>query len=130
VILNDQIWVGVGGELTENDITCVRRYSCHILMKFEFSERFFEKYSNTKFNDNQFSCSAVVVWGRTDGRTDTKYLIIAFRNFSKEPKNVNHQHRAAVVTVCVPQTGFDSTVKHTDRALENVSKCKNEIYKS
>jgi hypothetical protein len=55
-----------------------------------------------------------------------------FSNFPKTPRNamINHKHTAAVFMVCVPQTGFGSAVKQTDRALENVFKCKKKIYKS
>jgi hypothetical protein len=61
-------------------------YSCPILMKIDFLN-IFEKYSNMKFHENLFigtppSCSM-----RTDRRTDTTKLIIAFRNFAKVLKN-------------------------------------------
>jgi len=39
-------------------------------MRLEFSGQFFEKYSNTKFNENPSSGTRVVLCGRTDGRTD------------------------------------------------------------
>jgi hypothetical protein len=39
-------------------------------MKLEISKQIFEKYSNTKFNENPLSVSRVVPCGRTDARTD------------------------------------------------------------
>jgi hypothetical protein len=62
-------------------------------MKLEFSGQLFEKYSNTKFNENPSSGSRVVPCGRTDGRkdvmTDMAKLIVVFRNFPNEPKNTH-----------------------------------------
>ena len=46
------------------------RYSCHILIKLEFSRQIFVKHRNTKFHENLSSGSRVVARGRTDGRTD------------------------------------------------------------
>jgi hypothetical protein len=60
------------------------------LMKSEFSQQTFEKYSNKKFHENPSSGSRVVLCGQTDGRTDgridMKKLIVAFRNFANAPK--------------------------------------------
>jgi len=53
-------------------------YSCRILTKLDF-ERFFDKYSNTKFDENPSSGSRVVPCGRTG----TTKLIVAFRKFAK-----------------------------------------------
>ena len=57
------------------------RYSCHILMKLEFSQHIFEICSNIKFHENSSSVRQVVPCGRTDM---TK-LIVAFRKFAKVP---------------------------------------------
>jgi hypothetical protein len=48
----------------------ITRYSCPILMKLEFSQQIFEKYSNIKLHDNPSSGSRVVPYEQTDGRTD------------------------------------------------------------
>jgi len=60
-------------------------------MKLQFSWQFSEKYSNIKFHENPSSGSRVVPCKRTDGRTDertdTTKLKVAFRNFASEPKN-------------------------------------------
>jgi hypothetical protein len=42
---------------------------CPILIKLEFSRPDFEKYSITKFNENDRSGSRVVPCGRTDGQS-------------------------------------------------------------
>ena len=59
-------------------------------MKLELSRQTFKKYSNIIFNENPFSGSRVVAWGRTDGRTDRQTdmtkLIAAFRNYTNAPK--------------------------------------------
>ena len=54
------------------------RYSCQILMKFEFYREALEKYTNVKFHENPSSGSRVVPRGRTDRQTDMKKLIVAF----------------------------------------------------
>jgi len=41
------------------------RISCNILIKFEYSIQFFEKYSNIKFHENPSSGSRVVPRVRT-----------------------------------------------------------------
>jgi len=64
------------------------RYSCQILTKIKYSRQIFEKYSRTKFHENQFIGSQVVPCRRTDGRTDMTKLLVAFRNFADAPKNV------------------------------------------
>jgi len=64
------------------------RYSCHILMKLEFSWQIFRKHSNIKFHENPFSGSRVVACGQTDGRRDRmRKSIVAFLNFTNAPKN-------------------------------------------
>ena len=57
-----------------------------MLVKLEFSQRVFEKYSNIKIKENLFSGSPVVPCGRTDGQTDMMKPIVAFRNFANTPK--------------------------------------------
>jgi len=52
-------------------------------MKLEYSRQLFEKYSNTKIHASPFSGSPVVAFGQTDGQTDTKKLVVAFRNLAK-----------------------------------------------
>jgi len=48
----------------------VTLYSCHILMKLEFSGQSIEKkYSDIKFDENPSSGSRVVPCGWTDGQT-------------------------------------------------------------
>jgi hypothetical protein len=58
------------------------RFSCQILMKLEFSQQIFEKYSNIKFHENPSIGSPVLPCIRTD----TTKLTDAFRNFAKAPK--------------------------------------------
>ena len=60
-------------------------YSCPILMKLEFSQNFFEKYSNIKFHENVSSGNLVVPCGQMDGRNFVNVPIItaAFFHFSQ-----------------------------------------------
>jgi hypothetical protein len=46
------------------------RYSCQILMKLEFLQQIFEKYSNIKFRENPSIWSRVFPCGRTDRQAD------------------------------------------------------------
>jgi len=70
-------------------------------MKLEFSRQFFENYANVKFHDNLFSGIRVVQCELTDGRTegltdgkkDTKKVVVAFWNFAKRDKNVKLTER-------------------------------------
>ena len=45
-------------------------YSSPILMKLEFSQQIFEKYTNIKFHENPSSESRVVPCGQTNRRTN------------------------------------------------------------
>ena len=63
------------------------RCSCQIVVKFEFSRQFFEKYSNIKFHENSFSDSRVVPCGQTDRRTDMAKLIVVVCSFSNAPSD-------------------------------------------
>jgi hypothetical protein len=44
------------------------RYSCHILMKLEFSRQILEKCSDIKFHEDPSNGNRVVPCGWTDGR--------------------------------------------------------------
>jgi len=55
----------------------------------EFSQHFFEKFSNVKCHENLSSRSWLVPCGQTDGRKDITKLIVAFRNFADAPKMAN-----------------------------------------
>ena len=57
-----------------------------ILIKLVFSRNIFEESSNIKFHENPSTGSPVVPCGRTEGQTDMKQLIVAFRNFVNAPK--------------------------------------------
>jgi hypothetical protein len=48
------------------------RYSCQILMNYEFFQQIFEKCSNIKFNENPSSGNRVVQRERTDRQVDAK----------------------------------------------------------
>jgi hypothetical protein len=61
-------------------------YSFQIVMKLEFSQQIFEKSLNVTFHENPYSRSRVVPCGKTEGRTDMKKLIVAFRYFVNAPK--------------------------------------------
>ena len=59
-------------------------YSCQILIKIEFSQKIFEKYSDIKFHGNPSSQSRVD--GRAGGRTDMTKVMVAFHNFVEASK--------------------------------------------
>jgi hypothetical protein len=56
-------------------------------MKLEFSRQLFEKYSNIKFHENS---SNGIRDGQKDGRRDMTKIIVVFRNFAREPKNLSY----------------------------------------
>jgi hypothetical protein len=45
-------------------------YSCPILMKLQYSQQIWGKYSNVKFNENPSSGSRLVQCGQTDGHDE------------------------------------------------------------
>ena len=59
-------------------------YSCQILMKLEFYQQSFEKYSNIKFHENPSSGNRVVACGYMERQT--MQLMVVFQNFSKALK--------------------------------------------
>ena len=61
-------------------------YSCPILIKTEFSQQIFQKYSNIECHENLSSVNRVVPCGRTDRRKDMTKLIVAFHNFASAPE--------------------------------------------
>jgi len=58
------------------------RLSCQILMKLEFSQKLFAKYSNIKVGENPFGGSRVVPFGRKDRETETNSHFSKFRELS------------------------------------------------
>jgi hypothetical protein len=59
------------------------RYYFQVLMNLDLT---FDKYTNTKFNENIFSGSRIYPCGPTDGQRDMTKSRVAFRNFVKAPK--------------------------------------------
>jgi len=57
------------------------RYSFQIFMKLIFT-KYFEKYTNIKFQGNPPSGRRVVPCRRKDGQTDMTKLIVVLRNFA------------------------------------------------
>jgi hypothetical protein len=55
-------------------------------VKLEFSPQIFEKYSNSKYNENSFIGSGVF----PGGRADMTKVSVAFSNFGKVPKTLLH----------------------------------------
>ena len=55
-------------------------------MKLQFYKQIHQKYSYIKFNENPFSGSRAVLFGRIVGQTNTTKLIVAFDNFANVPK--------------------------------------------
>jgi len=68
-------------------------------MNFDLSRQILEKYLNIKFHKNPSSGTRVIPSVRTDRRTDTKKLIVAFRNFANAPKNTLFGQRAEFINV-------------------------------
>jgi len=64
------------------------RYSCQILMKLEFLQIFFFKYSNINLHENLSRGSQVVPCGHTDIQTDMTKLTVPFYSFVNLPKKV------------------------------------------
>ena len=56
-------------------------------MKLEFFRHILEKHSNIKSTEDPSIGSRVVSYRQTDGQTDMTKLRVAFRNFTKAPKN-------------------------------------------
>jgi len=48
----------------------IPHYSCHTLMKLEFSAQSFENYWNIKFHENSYNGSRIVSCVRRDGQTN------------------------------------------------------------
>jgi hypothetical protein len=63
-------------------------HSSQSLMRIEFSRQIFEKYANIKFHENPSRGSRVVSYGQKDRQTDTKKLMVVFRNFVKKQLNI------------------------------------------
>ena len=66
---------------------CCAPFYCHILMKLEFFEQIFEKYSNIEFHENQSSGSRVFPCKRAERHDEAK---ICFSQFC-EPTNKDCQ---------------------------------------
>jgi hypothetical protein len=64
------------------------RYSCKILIKLEFSEQIFLKYSNNKYHENPSSGSQAVPCGWREGQreTDMSRLTVLVCKFVNAPK--------------------------------------------
>jgi len=63
-------------------------YSCPILIKLEFPQQFFEKYSNNNFYESPSTGNRVVPCIQTDGHTDMTKQIVGFRNFANAPNRL------------------------------------------
>jgi hypothetical protein len=57
-------------------------------IKIEFSRKSFEKYLNVKFLENLSSGSRILPYRQTDGHTDMRKLIVAFRNIFNMSKKL------------------------------------------
>ena len=64
-----------------------KRYSCHILIKLEFSVHIFEK--NTQKPNLMKIHPVGVELFHADGQADMTKVIIAFRNIAKAPNSMN-----------------------------------------
>ena len=92
------------------------RCSPHVLMKLEFSQEIFEKYSSITFHENLSSGSRDFPCRRADGERDMTKLIVSFLTFEKVLINfdvtseaVTKRHRPTAITpkkVCIQIVGF------------------------
>jgi hypothetical protein len=57
-------------------------------MELEFSGQIFEKYKNTKFNENPPSCTRIVPCGQTDGHNKASSSFSQFRARTKKKVNL------------------------------------------
>jgi hypothetical protein len=74
---------------------------------FKFLDRFFEKYSTTKFHENLTGGSRVLPCGRTGGNDE-----VAFRNFMNAPTILT-----LFQTGVVKERTVDNTVKLKTRVI-------------
>jgi len=81
-------------------------YSCYSAIKFEFSRQIFEKYLNTRFNENPSSVRRFILCGRAggraggraEGRTGTTELVVGFCNIANSPQNERrHKYTTSVL---------------------------------
>ena len=82
------------------------RYSCHILMKREFSRQIFENFSNINFNGDLSIGSRAVPCGRADLKK-----LMSFRNVAKVPKHSTRYSQSLrhVLTQVAYKTSMFST---------------------
>ena len=52
-----------------------------------FLDKFFEKYSHTKFHENPSGGTGVILCGETEGQAGMTKVVVAFRIFFTAPKN-------------------------------------------
>ena len=73
----------IGNRTRERNYTPVLMYSncyfCPILTKVGVYQKILLKIPKTNFQENQFVACRVIPYGRTDGRSDTRSLIVTIR---------------------------------------------------
>jgi hypothetical protein len=72
-------------------------YCCQILMELELSWQSFEKYPNSKFNENQSSGNWVIPYKKTG----MSKLIAAFCNFANAPNKSVNTLRTSDANLCL-----------------------------
>jgi hypothetical protein len=75
----------------------------------------FEKYSDIKFHENPCSGNGIVSCGQIDGQTDMTKLVVFFRGFAKEPRNLSSV--GFLVILVVFSTAHVSQPAYTNNAL-------------
>ena len=63
------------------------RYSCHTLMRIEFSRQILKTQISNLVKIRPVIVELFRADGRTDGQTDMTQLILAYRNFANATKN-------------------------------------------
>jgi len=79
-------------------------------MKLERFLYILQKYSDIKCHENPSCGSRIVPCGRTDGWTDIMWLIVAFSNFGKTPKNMQRGKFKLIIRIITALPTFSQTI--------------------
>ena len=72
---------------------CSTHYSCHNLMKFEFSQQIFKEFSNIKFHEIQSSGIRVISKGCLRDTAMMRATLVSLHPVNKNRQTQTHKHR-------------------------------------